>query len=356
MRHLYSPSIVTDAREFAARALAHVDAGVLLVDADGIVQLWNPAAEAIVGLAAAEVVGRPAGESIPGWAALARRLPPAGGPGAPAQRTATETLRVGGREIDVEVSAVGSPDGIVYTIRDAGTERSADAMRREIVATVAHELKTPLASIHGAATTLLRAGGDLTVPARDRLLEIVAGEASRLRRLVNDLLAAGALASGRLELAITECNAAAAVSEVVEAGRLRLPDGVSLEAALHGRALGVAADPDRLRQVLVNLLDNALEHSPRGGTVRIMVEHAGERVRFSVADEGLGVPEHVRERIFERFFRYERGTERARTGTGLGLYVSRELVERMSGRIWIDSSNGQGSTFVFELPAAGAAE
>ena len=251
---------MTDARELAARVLAHVDAGVLLVDADGIVRLWNRAAEVVTGLSADEVVGRPAAEAVPGWAPLARRVTTTSDPGGVAQRTAAGTLRLGGREVELEVSAVDAPDGVVYTIRDAGAERSADDMRRELVAMVAHELKTPLASIHGAATTLLRAGGGLAGPARERLLEIVAGEASRLRRLVNDLLAAGALSSGRLELAIRECNAAAAVSEVVEAGRLRLPEGVSLETALRGRAPGVAADPDRLRQVLVNLLDNAVQH------------------------------------------------------------------------------------------------
>jgi len=343
---------VTDARELAARVLAHVDAGVFLVDADGVVRLWNPAAEVATGLAAEDVVGRSAAEAISGWPTLVRRVPVASGPGAVAQRTAAETLRLDGRDVEIEVSAVGSPDGVVYTIRNAGAERSADSMRRELVAMVAHELKTPLASIHGAATTLLRAGGDLSGPARDRLLEIVAGEASRLRRLVNDLLAAGALASGRLELAIKECNATAAVSEVVEAGRLRLPDGVSLEAALHGRAPGVAADPDRLRQVLVNLLDNAVQHSPASGSVRITVEPAGELVRFSVHDEGPGIPEHVRERVFEKFFRYVPDLQRAPGGTGLGLYVSRELVARMGGRIWVDPSDGGGSTFVFELPAA----
>jgi PAS domain S-box-containing protein len=347
---------VTDARELATRVLAHVDAGVLLVDADGIVRLWNPAAEVVTGLSAKEVVGRPAAEAIPGWAALVRRVPAASGPGDIAQRTAAETLSLRGHEVELEVSAIGSPDGVVYTIRDAGAERSADVMRRELVAMVAHELKTPLASIHGAASTLLRAGGDFAGPARDRLLEIVAGEAARLRRLVNDLLAADALASGRLELAITECNAAAAVSEVVEAGRFRLPDGVSLEAALHGRAPGVAADPDRLRQVLVNLLDNAVQHSPVGETVRITVEAVEELVRFSVRDEGAGIPEHVRERVFEKFFRFVPDSERAPGGTGLGLYVSRELVARMGGRIWVDSSDGEGSTFIFELPAARLSE
>ena len=347
---------MTDAGELAARVLARVDAGVLLVDANGIAQVWNSAAEVLTGLPAAEVLGRPAAEAIPGWAALARRAPTASGPGDVAQRTATETLTLGARAVELEVSAVDSPDGVVYTIRGAGAERSADAMRRELVATVAHELKTPLASIHGAATTLLRAGSDLAGPGRDRLLEIVAGESSRLRRLVNDLLAAGALASGQLQLAVRECNVAVIVSEVVDAGRLRLPAGVSIEAVLHGRAAGVAADPDRLRQILVNLLDNAVQHSPVGGTVRITVEPAGELVRFSVSDEGPGVPDHVREHVFEKFFRFVPESQRAAGGTGLGLYVSRELAARMGGRIWIDTSDGEGSTFVVELPSAESAE
>jgi signal transduction histidine kinase len=95
-----------------------------------------------------------------------------------------------------------------------------------------------------------------------------------------------------------------------------------------------------------------VQHSPAGGTVRVTVEPAGDAVRFSVRDEGPGIPEHVKERVFERFFRFAPDSQRAPGGTGLGLYVSSELVARMGGRIWIDSSDSEGSNLVFELPAA----
>jgi two-component system sensor histidine kinase VicK len=114
----------------------------------------------------------------------------------------------------------------------------------------------------------------------------------------------------------------------------------------------LAADPDKVRQVLANLVENAVKYSPDGGRVDVRLEQAGDRVRFLVLDEGLGIPPSEHERVFEKFYRLDPNLTRGVGGTGLGLYICRELVRRMDGQIWVESRDGRGSTFVVELPAA----
>jgi signal transduction histidine kinase len=114
----------------------------------------------------------------------------------------------------------------------------------------------------------------------------------------------------------------------------------------------VAADPDKLRQILTNLIDNGIKYSPDGGRVEIEIGRSGGRVRFRVTDEGLGIPPAEQDRIFEKFFRLDPNLTRGVGGTGLGLYISRELVTRMNGRIWVDSDGRTGSSFFLELPIA----
>jgi len=118
----------------------------------------------------------------------------------------------------------------------------------------------------------------------------------------------------------------------------------------------VAADAEKLRQILGNLIENAVKYSPDGGVIRVGYERVGRRLRYSVADQGIGIPPEERERIFEKFYRLDPNLLRGVGGTGLGLYISRELAERMQGSIWVDSALGEGSTFYFELPLADGVE
>ena len=131
---------------------------------------------------------------------------------------------------------------------------------------------------------------------------------------------------------------------------------IQLEIEAPKKAPLVAADPDKARQVLTNLVDNAVKYSPDGGKVTVEVAVAGSQLRFAVRDEGLGVPPAEHRRIFEKFYRLDPNLTRGVGGTGLGLYISRELLERMGGRIWVESSGSGGSTFFAELPVAGCLE
>jgi len=225
-------------------------------------------------------------------------------------------------------------------------------MKAEFVATVSHELRTPLAAIYGSAQTIRRTDIELDPEIQTQLLGVIASESDRLGTIVNDLLVAGRLDAGQLPVTIESCDPVELAGGVVEAARTHLPEEVELELRAPKRVLNVVADPGQLRQVLVNLVDNAVKYSPEGGVVALAVANGDSGIRFSVEDRGLGIPATEHRRIFEKFYRLDPDMTRGIGGTGLGLYICRELVRRMDGKIWVESKLGEGSTFVVELPAA----
>jgi PAS domain S-box-containing protein len=342
---------VREERERAARVLANVGDGVFFVDGSGAVRLWNPAVASITGLEPTEVLGRRLEDVLPTWAAIAPLVPVASAP-AWAKHAETLPLDVGGRELWVSISAVQFPDGTVYSLRDLTEERGIERMKNEFVATVSHELRTPLAAVYGAAMTLRRQDVELDDERRARLLAVIASESERLARIIDQVLAASRLDAGTFVFAPERCDPALHALEVVEAARAHLPDGVAVELVSCDGLPPVAADPDMLRQVLANLVDNAVKYSPAGGRVRVSLEPHERRVLFVVRDQGLGIPLREQARIFEKFYRLDPNLTRGVGGTGLGLYICRELVRRMGGRIWVASREDEGSTFFFELPAA----
>ena len=240
----------------------------------------------------------------------------------------------------------------MYAFRDVTDERAVEQMKTDFVSTVSHELRTPLAAIYGAAMTLRRRDVVVEEPQRERLLEVVSSEADRLARIVNDILWASRLESGRMSIAIERCDAGALATEVVDVLRSRAPEGIEVAISKSRGLPPVAADPDKLRQILTNLIDNAIKYSPDGGGVGVEIGRSGGRVRFCVTDEGLGVPPAEQDRIFEKFFRLDPNLTRGVGGTGLGLYITRELVTRMYGRVWVVSDGRSGSSFFLELPIA----
>ncbi len=342
-------------RASVSRTLDAVSAGVLAVDTNGQIRSWNSAAETITGIPREDLVGRDVHTAVGAFGATLDQVELADTAGS--QLSATEIVHLeltGGKRLALLLSGVKTEHGRVYTFRSPTADEEADARRREFLMTLTHELKSPLASIYSAAIALRREDLELEAQARERLLTVIAGEAARLRRAVNDILSVGRLESGKLRLLIEPCDAQAIARDVVGSARLTLPSSTRVELAAPDQLPKVAADPDGLRHVLVNLLENAVKYSPEGGSIIVKLELVDDRVRFSVRDEGIGIPAEEQPRVFEKFYRLESRRTARIEGTGLGLYITRELLERMDGRIWISSQEGAGSTFFFDLPTAGA--
>jgi PAS domain S-box-containing protein len=339
----------------AARVLRYVADGVFLVDANGVVQFWNPAAEAITGVPAEGVLGRPVEEMILGWGALAQAGSIASAPAATTGPATTVPVEIEGRELWLSVAGVSFGEGTVYAFRDLTEERRLEELKADFIATVSHELRTPIAAVHGAAKTLERDDVAFTDDLRSRILTVISDQSERLVHLVNDILLTSQVESGQLVLASEPVDVGDVVRGVIEAARMHAPNGLSLELTAPPTLAPVATDRDKLRQVLANLVGNAVKYSHSSGRIDVRLEEDGPHLRIAVGDEGVGIPQTELQRIFEKFYRLHSNTTREVGGTGLGLYICRELVRRMGGRIWVESSEGSGSTFFVELPLASAA-
>jgi PAS domain S-box-containing protein len=338
-------------RDEAERVLAHLGDGVFVVDHHGVVRLWNQAAEAITGLRTRDVRGQKADDSIPGWATIAALVPVADRPGEGQGPSSSETvpIDIDGRELWLSVVAVALDDDTVYAFRDATHDRRLEDLRAQFVATISHEIRTPLASLHGAAMTLRE--HDLPAQTQDDLLEMIAEQSNRLAGLVEEILVAGQLDSGSLSVVADTFDPEELVRGVVTVAHSRVAEEREIEVTVPPGVPKVHGDGERTRQVLLNLIDNAIKYSPSGGQIDVRLTPVGDHLRFSVHDRGLGIPIGEQERIFDKFYRLDPDQRRGIGGTGLGLYICRELVRSMHGRIWVDSEPGKGTTFAFELPA-----
>jgi signal transduction histidine kinase len=228
-------------------------------------------------------------------------------------------------------------------------ERRLDEAKSDFVASISHELRTPMTAVFGAATTLLREDIELSPERRRQLLEMIGSQGRRLTQITEDVLLASRLDRGDLRIDREHVDLAELVQSAVETMRQQLPDKVTLTTRPNGGALAVG-DRDRIEQVLVNLIDNAVKYSPAGGEVRVSAVSCDRGVRVEVEDEGIGIPPAEQESVFEKFYRGR--SREVPPGTGLGLYICRELVQRMGGTIGVRSRPGGGSTFYFELPSS----
>lgn len=342
-RELLRARADAESRARAALALDHVAEGVLLVGERGAVEVLNPAAEAILGVNAAEVVGRPADGALDAWGAIASvRVGPRGELPAP---DLVPVPRNGGEQW-LSVAAVAAGDGTVYTLRDVTAERDLDQVRSDIIAIVSHELRTPLTGVYGAAQTLLARFDTLDDATRRSFLELVVSQSERLGTIVEQMLLASTADAEGLHTDAASFEAATVFDTILQGLDARARARVIVDAAA---GVSVRGDLDRLRQVISNLLDNALKYST--GPVRVVAEPRELAVRFTVADEGPGIPPADRERVFERFVRLDPDQYGGVGGTGLGLYIARELVRRMDGRIGL-LPRERGTTFFIDIPCA----
>jgi len=332
-------------REQAARLLEAVGDGIFYVRRDGIVRFWNRSAELIVGLSSADVIDRPAAEVVPGWAAIEEQVAVTEDDSVP--RVARVPVEIGGRELWLSFVAVGRPEGVVYAFRDLTSEHELERAKSDFIATVSHELRTPMTAVYGAARTLMRPDVDLSSDQRSELLEMIATQSERLAQITEEVLLASRLDRGEVAVEQDRVDIAKLARRTVETMQPQLSLEVTLDAPAEACATG---DRDRIQQILINLLDNAAKYSPNGEKITVCVSETAEHVRVAVADEGVGIAPTEQGAIFEKFYRVDPHLTQTPGGTGLGLYICRELAQRMGGEITVDSEPSEGSTFVLELP------
>jgi two-component system phosphate regulon sensor histidine kinase PhoR len=344
---------VADEKERSTAIIENIADGIVAVDRDGHVVLWNRAAEQITGVPQEEALGRTPTQ------VLRRQLE---GPGGSAGRNRLVSIARGGEEVWLSLTEAvmrdpaGQIAGRIFAFRDISADRYVEELKSDFVSAVSHELRSPLTSIYGFAETLLRQDILFGDQERRTFLGYIASESERLTAIVDALLNVARLESGDLQVSIDPVDVNAVVSEAVS--------GVEGSAGVNGHTFVLElpsepvtanADRDKLRQILSVLLENAVKYSPEGGTVTVAARLTGETVRIEVADEGIGVPTHEQERIFRKFYRAEGASREGGVGgTGLGLSIAQGLVEAMGGRIWVDSAEGEGACFRFELPLARA--
>jgi two-component system phosphate regulon sensor histidine kinase PhoR len=247
----------------------------------------------------------------------------------------------------------GTAIGAVLVLHDISELRRLERVRQDFVANVSHEFKTPLTAIRGFAETLL--GGALDdVEHRGRFVEIIQEHAERLTRLTDDLLKLSTIEAGKMDLelrTVSPPDLLKMCADTASFAAKRKQQTIKIECARDLPA--VRGDAGRLRDVLQNLLDNAVQYTPAGGHIVASAERGGDEIVFTVADNGIGIPQAEQERIFERFYRVDEGRSREVGGTGLGLSIARHIAEAHGGRVWVESAIGQGSRFHFSVPIAG---
>ena len=343
---------LTDERNQSAAILGSMVEGVAVVGGDERILYCNQAFEQILELPQGSSQGKKLVEGLrqADLVTAVRQVLPGGD-------EVTGEVEVGTvrrRSFSVTAAPVRAAEAssAVLVLHDITELRRLERVRRDFVANVSHEFKTPLTAIQGFAETLL--GGALDDKAnRKRFVEIIREHARRLARLTDDLLKLSRIEAGRLDLESRPVSVAGLVNGCVETARLNAESrGLRIAVELPEGLPPVRGDAVQLDEVLQNLIDNALQYTPSGGRIDVTAYSNGHEVIFTVADTGIGIPESDLERIFERFYRVDAARSREAGGTGLGLSIARHIVDAHGGRIWVESAVGLGSRFRFSIDVA----
>jgi PAS domain S-box-containing protein len=339
--------------------------GLILLDQRGRVAYANPAAGRILGLPASalaaqtmETMDRDLTRRIAHPEQISARLraaiaDPLGAPTVEFTLTVPAPRTLQARFFPIS-DAGGNSLGVGLLLRDITREKELDEMKSQLLSTVSHELRTPLASIKGFATTLLREDIEWDEESRREFLTIIDEESDRLTELISNLLDMSRIEAGTLRVEPEPTDLRPIVQETVVRFQL-VTHHHQFDVHLPPIVPPVLADPRRTRQVLRNLVENAVKYSPEGGPVTISAQVETDHVQISVADQGIGIEPQRLQHIFERFYQVDSASTRRVGGSGLGLSICKAIVEAHLGSIWVESQPGQGSTFHFTLPLASSA-
>ena len=264
---------------------------------------------------------------------------------------------VGERELELFLAPFSSNQtqgGVLVVIHDVTEQRKSEQSRREFVANVSHELRTPLTNIKSYAETIVSAGDELPGELRTNFLGVIINEADRMTRIVQDLLTLSKIDYGKMEMNISRFSFAQAAQNVYEAARLNAEQNHhhTMTFTCEDNIPEVNGDRERIEQVVMNIVSNAIKYTPDGGKIEIHVGTGKKTVYVRVTDNGIGIPEKDLPRLFERFYRVDKARSRESGGTGLGLSIAREILQQHKGDIHIDSVYGEGTDVVITLPAA----
>lgn len=340
--------------------------GVLVLDANHNIVLLNPKAAEILNLNAADVQSQPLTwilerSASPVELELTRRLYDhltkslsaieAG------ERSAEFRIEVGQKSVMITLAPVAlsttEPPSIVAVIRDISKEAEIERLKNEFISTVSHELRTPMTSIKGYADLLLSGNpkiGQLN-STQERFVKIIQSNSNRLTELVNDILEISRIETGRVKLDLITLDIIELINEVAASFEGQMAKkGLTFSLQLPEHLPPIYADKARLTQILVNLIGNAWQYTPEGGSINVYAKAIGGFVQVDVEDSGIGIVEKDLEYIFDRFFRSERTEVQVVDGTGLGLSITKSFVEMLGGQIWVKSKLDLGSTFSFTVP------
>ena len=267
-------------------------------------------------------------------------------------------MRVGDRILELYLAPFADLEsgGVLAVIHDATEQHRNEERRKEFVANVSHELRTPLTNVRSYAETLRDAEGDLSPDMSNSFLDIIINETDRMTHIVQDLLTLSRLDTGNTELLMTRFPFRDAIDSVFRANAMAAQrHNQELTCSMEDDLPLIAGDRSRLEQVMTNVIGNAIKYTPNGGHIRISAGTAGDRVWMEVADDGIGIPEKDRSRVFDRFYRVDKARSRESGGTGLGLSIAKEIVDRHHGTIGLAPHEGPGTTVRLELPIAAVA-
>ncbi len=339
-----------DERNLSSAILGSMVEGVAVVDGTDRLVFSNQAFAEILGLDVAPKIGSTLVESVRQTELIEAVRKVRGGQPAVHGEIVMGTLRPRFFAATATTVRGGDKTGAVLVLHDITELRKLERVRRDFVANVSHEFRTPLTAIQGFAETLL--AGALDDPQnRVKFLKIILEHSRRLARLTEDLLMLSKMDADRLELEIHRLSVSQFVESCIETTqRTAAEKNLRISANLPAGMPDIAADRRRLAEVLQNLLDNAIQYTPPAGQINVSATANGSEVTFTVSDTGIGIPRADQPRIFERFYRVDVARSREVGGTGLGLSIAKHLVEAHGGRIWVESEVGRGSQFHFTVP------
>jgi two-component system, OmpR family, phosphate regulon sensor histidine kinase PhoR len=341
---------LTEERNLSSAILGSMVEGVAVVNGSERLVFANPGFAEILGLDVPPTSGSALVEVVRQTELVEAVRQVLGGESRVQSEIVTGTLRQHFFAITVASVRAGDTIGAVVVLHDITELRKLERVRRDFVANVSHEFRTPLTAIQGFSETLL-AGAIDDPQNRTRFLEIILEHSRRLARLTEDLLMLSKMDAERLELEIRRLSVSQLIESCLETAQRRAAEkDLRISVNAPERLPDIAGDRRRLAEVLQNLLDNAIQYTLPGGQIVLSAATAGEEVVLTVSDTGIGIPQADQPRIFERFYRVDVARSREAGGTGLGLAIAKHLVEIHGGRLWVESEIGQGSRFHFSVP------